>query len=367
MKRIDKEELEAVMKVLRRDPTCLSGYYKNEYGGPSVQAFEKALAEYNGVEYAVCVSNGTTALHATLLACGIGLGDEVITTPLTFSATATSIMMTGARPVFVDVDTRTYNIDAWKIERAMTKKTKAIIPVHLLGLPCDMLQILESVSDEFIIEDNAQAFGAKYRGEMTGTLSDVSTVSFQETKMITTGGEGGAILTNNDEIAEKCMYLRNHGSQYGKVPYLTYNYRMTEIQAALGLVQLGRLDEFIKIQVENAKILFDALPENIHPPYIPDYVDPTFYIIGCTVDKGFPREEFVQNLTKRGINKGLPGATVGLGYTSTIMDLPLLKPYKRSCPVAEELVKTFLWFDCLRWKTEEEAKQIVEAIIECVP
>lgn len=367
MKRIDEEELEAVTKVLRRDPTCLSGYYKNEYGGPSVQAFEKALAEYNGVEYAVCVSNGTTALHATLLACGIGLGDEVITTPLTFSATATSILMAGARPVFVDVDPRTYNIDSGKIGDAMTKKTRAIIPVHLLGMPCDMDLISEVADDAFIIEDNAQAFGAKYWRNRTGSLGDVSTVSFQETKMITTGGEGGAILTDDDEIAEKCMYLRNHGSQYGKVPYLCYNYRMTEIQAALGLVQLERLDEFIKIQVENAKILFDALPETIHPPYVPRYADPTFYIIGCTVDEGFPREEFIENLTKRGINKVLPGATVGLGYTNTIMDLPLLGHYWRSCPAAEKLVKTWLWFDCLRWKTKEEAKQIVEAIIECIP
>lgn len=354
MKRVSEEEIEAVLEVLRRDPVCLSGYYKNPRGGPSVQQFEEALARYHGIKHAICVSNGTSALHVALMACGVQPGDKVITTPLTFSATATSILMCGAEPLFVDVDSRTYNISPEKIDEAMGRDVKAIIPVHLLGTPCDMDPLMDIADgDVFVIEDNAQALGARYKSKLTGTFGDLSILSFQETKVIT-AGEGGAVLTNNDEMAEECRYLRNHGQQYGLVDYLCWNYRMTEIQAALGLVQLKKLDEFNRIQVENAKILFEHLPAEIHPPYIPDYAEPTLYIIGCLADDGFPREELVKRLTEKGINKNLPGSTVGLGYQRTIMELPLLKPYKRPCPIAEELVKHFIWFDSTRFRTSKE-------------
>jgi perosamine synthetase len=175
-------------------------------------------------------------------------------------------------------------------------------------------------------------------------------------------GEGGAILTNDDQLAEKCMLLRNHGQQYGGAPMLCYNYRMTEAQAAFGLVQLGRLDGFNQTQRRNAKILIDNLPDGITPPCIPDYAEPTLYIIGCLAEEEFLRERFVEDMTRLGINRNLPGATIGLGYQKTLMELPLLRPYKRPCPVAEELVRHFLWFDIHRWVDETEFIKTVEKI-----
>jgi len=364
VRRFGREEIDAVLEVLRRDPVCLSGYYRNPRGGPSVQRFEEALARYHRVKHAVCVSNGTCALHVALLACGIGPGDEVITTPLTFSATATSILMCGATPVFVDVDPRTYNLDPSKVGGAITDRTAAIVPVHLLGTPADMDPIMEIAAkhDLWVIEDNAQCLGGRYKGRLTGTIGQLSILSFQETKPITALGEGGAILTNDDGLAEKCRYLRNHGSQYGEVPYLTFNYRMTEAAAAFGRVQLGRVDEFNRIQRRNAEILIKNLPDGIRPPHIPDYAEPTRYILGCIAEEGFLREKFVEDMTKIGVNKNLPGATISLGYQKTLMDLPLLRPFKRPCPVAEDLVRHFLFFDCMRWRSEDEAKKIAEKI-----
>lgn len=363
--RFGQEEIDAVLDVLRRDPVCLSGYYKNPRGGPSAQVFEEDLQRYFGVKHAVVVSSGTSALHVSLLACGIGQGDEVITTPLTFSATATSILMCGATPVFVDVDPDTYNLNPQKIEEVVTEKTAAIIPVHLLGTPCDMGPLMEIAEkhDLWVIEDNAQCLGGKFNGRKTGTIGNLSILSFQETKPITTLGEGGAILTNDDELAEKCRYLRNHGSQYGEVPYLTFNYRMTEVAAAFGCVQLGRVDEFNRIQRRNAEILIEHLPDGICPPHIPDYAEPTRYILGCIAEEGFLREKFIKDMTEIGINKKLPGATVSLGYQKTLMELPLLRPYKRPCPVAEDLVKNFIWFDIHRWVDEVKFAKIVEKML----
>ena len=356
MKRLGDEEIRAVVEVLKREPLCLSGYYKNPSGGPSNQAFEEALAAYHGVGYAVTCSNGTSALHLALLACGVKRGDEVIVPPLTFYATASAVLMVGAKPVFADVDPKTYNISPESVNERLTAKTKAVIPVHLLGMPVDMENLMEVLPGDrkvWVIEDNAQGIGAKYKGKLTGTFGDASILSFQETKTITTG-EGGAVLTNDKRIAEKVRYLRNHGAQYGLQPYLTYNYRLTELQAALGLVQLRRLDEFIKMQVENAEALFKVLPKEVKPPFKPAYAEPTFYIIGCTVEDGFPREKFVETLTRKGVNRLLPGATVGLGYTQTIMELPLLRRFKKPCPNAENLVHRFLWFDCHRFRTFKE-------------
>lgn len=371
MKRIGKEELAAVEEVLKRDPVTLSGFYKNHNGGPSIQEFERQLAEYMGMKHAITVSNGTSALYVALLSMDIGPGDEVITTPLTFSATATAILMTGATPVFTDVSPLTYNISPREIYEAVTPKTKAILPVHLLGTPCDMTHMMHFQNEKniAILEDNAQALGALHNGQLTGTFGTISTVSFQETKLITTGGEGGAVFTNSRYVARLIKDLRSHGSQYAQAPFLTYNYRMTEMQAAIGIEQLKKLDYFLEQQRTNAKILVDTLLEvdGIHAPdYSPDD-QPTFYIIGCTTPNDFPRDEFLANLWNAGINKNLPGATVSKGYTSTIMDLPLLMPYRKHCPFAESLVRRFLWFDVTRWRTKEEVEELAKEIVTCMP
>jgi len=214
--------------------------------GPNVNAFEKEVAGYLGVKHAIGVNSGTDALVIALKALGIGEGDEVITTPFTFFATAESITALGATPVFVDVDERTFNIDPDLIKQAITKHTKAILPVHLYGQAADMDPIMELAAKYGlkVIEDTAQAFGGEYKGRKLGTIGHAGCYSFFPSKTLGAFGDGGLIATNDDEVAEKARMLRVHGSKkkyYNET--VGYNSRLDEIQAAILRVKLSRIDE----------------------------------------------------------------------------------------------------------------------------
>ena len=241
---IGAEEEAAVLAVLR------SGVIAQ---GPQVARFEQAFAARCDVRYAVAVSSGTAALHLALLAHGIGSGDEVITTPFSFIATATSILMTGARPRFVDLDPQTFNLDPKLVEAAITPATKALLPVHLYGHPADMdaLGALAAHYGLAMIEDAAQAVGATYKGRPIGSFG-TGCFSLYATKNIMTG-EGGMITTNDEQIADRLRLLRNHGS---RVRYahelLGYNFRMMDLQAALGFAQLAKLERFTAARRANA-------------------------------------------------------------------------------------------------------------------
>lgn len=202
---IDEEEIQEVIKVLK------SGFIAQ---GPRVAEFEEKFAAYVGTDHAVATSSGTTALHLALLATGVGKGDEVITTPFSFAATANAALYVGATPVFADIDPLTYNIDPERIEELITPSTRAIIPVHLYGQPADMDPIMDLAADHdiLVIEDAAQAHGAEYHGRRVGSMGDAACFSFYPTKNITTG-EGGIITTDNDEIAEMARILRAMGRQ----------------------------------------------------------------------------------------------------------------------------------------------------------
>lgn len=248
---IEEEDIQAVVEVLRSDFLTT---------GPKVPAFEQAFAEYTGAKYAVAVSNGTAALHVACLAAGISKGDEVITTPITFAASANCALYCGAVPVFADIDPRTYNIDPEKIREKITKRTKAIIPVHFTGQPCDMKRI-HQIAKEYglmVIEDAAHGAGAEYQGRKVGSLSPLTTFSFHPVKHITTG-EGGIVTTDSKELYEKLLLYRSHGitrkeelltakegDWYYEQLELGYNYRMTDIQAALGESQLKKLGRFLE-------------------------------------------------------------------------------------------------------------------------
>jgi dTDP-4-amino-4,6-dideoxygalactose transaminase len=215
--------------------------------GPNVQAFEKETAEYLGVKHAIGVANGTDALHLALAALDIGPGDEVITTPFTFIATAEAIKYVGATPVFVDIDPKTFNIDLALVEKAITKKTKAVIPVHLFGQPVDMAA-LKKLCDKHnlkIVEDCAQSFGAHINGKQTGSFGDAGAFSFFPSKNLGCYGDGGLVSTNSDEVAAKVKGLRNHGSfkQYHH-NIIGYNSRLDELQAVILRVKLKRIDDF---------------------------------------------------------------------------------------------------------------------------
>lgn len=260
---IEEDDIEAVVKVLRSDYVTT---------GPAVTEFEKIVAEYTGAKYAVAVSNGTAALHLACLAAGIKEGDEVITTPVTFAASANCALYCGAKPVFVDIEPDTYNIDPTKIEEKITPKTKAIIAVHFTGQPCKMdeIHVIAKKHNLFVIEDAAHALGADYKGRKVGSISDMTAFSFHPVKHITTG-EGGMITTNNKELYDRLVLFRSHGitrderflektegGWYYEQLDLGYNYRITDIQCALGVSQMKKLDRFLERRREIAKRYDDA-------------------------------------------------------------------------------------------------------------
>ncbi|MHC4457283.1 MAG: DegT/DnrJ/EryC1/StrS family aminotransferase [Planctomycetota bacterium] len=236
---ITKEDIEAVCEVLRTPDLSL---------GPKLAEFEQAFARYIGTKRAVAVNSGTSGLFLCMLALGIGPGDEVITTPFTFIATANSIMMVGAKPVFVDIDPISLNIDPGKIESKITKKTKAIMPVEVFGNPSGFDKICK-IADKHnltVIEDSCEALGSALNKRKAGTFGTMSVFAFYPNKQITTG-EGGMILTDNDDLADMCVSLRNQGRGKGggwlSHERLGYNFRLSDINAALGLAQLSRIDQ----------------------------------------------------------------------------------------------------------------------------
>lgn len=242
---VNTADIKAVVAVLESDLITQ---------GPRVKEFEEKLAKYCGAKYAVLVSNGTAALHIAYLAAGIKAGDEVITTPNTFVATSNMLMVAGAKPVFCDIRNDTLNIDEEKIEKLITAKTKAIVPVHFAGVPCEMDKIINIAKKHklAVIEDACHALGAEYKNKKIGGVGDMTVFSFHPVKSITTG-EGGAVLTNNENFYKKMLSLRGHGihkdqNNFNVMTEMGYNYRMTDIQAALGISQLKRLDNFVKIR-----------------------------------------------------------------------------------------------------------------------
>jgi len=257
---IGEEEKKAVLEVLD------SGMIAQ---GPRVKAFEEAFAAMCGVKHAIATTSGTTALHVSLLANGIGEGDEVITSPFTFIASANAVLYTGARPVFIDIDRTTYNIDSALIEAAITPRTKAILPVHLFGLSCDMDPIMKIAQKHnlAVIEDACQSHGATYKGKRVGSFG-TGTFSLYPTKNMTSA-EGGMITTDDDAISEKCRVIRQHGMRRRYYhDELGFNFRMTDVHAAIGLEQLKKLEGRNEQRRANARFLSEHL-QDVLVPYVP--------------------------------------------------------------------------------------------------
>ncbi|NJD57836.1 MAG: aminotransferase DegT [Anaerolineales bacterium] len=288
---IGEEEKKAVLEVLD------SGMIAQ---GPRVKAFEESFARMCGVKYAVATTSGTTALHIALLAAGVGASDQVITSPFTFIASANSILYTGARPVFVDIDPETYNLDPTKIEAAITSHTKAILPVHLFGLSCDMDPIME-VAEKYglsVIEDACQSHGAMYKDKRVGSFG-IGTFSFYPTKNMTSA-EGGMITTNHDGIAEHCQVIRQHGMRRRYYhDELGFNFRMTDVHAAIGIEQLKKLAANNDIRRMNASYLSQHL-QGVSTPVIPQGCQHVFHQYTIRVPGG-KRDELRAFLQTNGV------------------------------------------------------------------
>ena len=304
---IEQDDIQAVVDVLKSDFLTT---------GPKIAEFEQTVADYVGAKYAVAISNGTSALHAACFAAGIEPGDEVITTPLTFAASANCVLYCGGTPVFADVDPKTYNIDPEDIQRKITDRTKAIIAVHLAGQPCDM-DAIHSIAREhglIVIEDGAHALGSVYKGKKVGSMSDMTTFSFHPVKPITTG-EGGMIVTDNEDFYKKMILFRSHGITrddsmmtrndgpwfYQKFN-LGYNYRITDIQCALGCSQMKKLDRFLARRKEIVARYNEAFADcdNIITPYQLSDTESGWHLYIVQVKKCDRRQVF-ENMREKGI------------------------------------------------------------------
>lgn len=343
---LGEEETKAVASVLE------SGMLAQ---GAKVKEFEEKFAKYVGTKYAIATNNGTTALHIGLLAAGVKPGDEVITTPFSFIATATTIIFCGAKPKFVDIDSRTFNIDATKIEDAITSKTKAIMPVHLYGQSAEMDRIMEIAKkhDLRVIEDACQAHGAEFNGKRVGAFGDCGCFSFYPTKNMTTG-EGGMITTNNEEIMEKTRLLREHG-QKTRYEHVTigYNYRLTEIHAAIGIEQLKKLEGFNKKRIENAKILSSGMHEYVETPYVPPNTRHVYHQYTIKVKN---RNELKEKLAKEGIG-------TGIYYPKLIYQYPPMNEYARKTKVAEGIVNEVISLPVHPSLSKSDLDKIIESVI----
>lgn len=350
---IDEECQKAILDVLKAGQIAQ---------GPKVEEFEKTFAAYIGTKYAVAVNSGTAALHVALLAAGIGPGDEVITTPFSFIATASCCLFCGAVPVFADIDEKTFNLDPQMIEKKITPKTKAVIIVDLYGQPCDMNEIIAICKNHslILVEDACQAHGAEYNGHKVGSFG-IGCFSFYPTKNMTTG-EGGMITTNDEEIARKARLLRSHGQSQRYVhDILGYNLRMTDIAAVMGISQLKRLDTANNKRIKNAAFLSKHIAEikGIIPPYVAPLRKHVFhqYTIKVTGDYKLSRDELQLKLNERGIS-------TAIYYPTPINKQPLYKNlgYTDSLPMAEALSKEVLSLPVHPKLTAEELNTIVEAL-----
>jgi dTDP-4-amino-4,6-dideoxygalactose transaminase len=350
---IGDDEINAVTAVLR------SGIIAQ---AKKVEEFEEAFAGFIGTRYAVAVNSGTAALHIALLCHGIGEGDEVITSPFSFVASANSILFTGARPVFADIEEETYHIDPDSIVEKINRRTKAIMPVHLYGQPCDMKKIMK-IADKHklvIIEDACQAHGAEYEGKKAGSFG-TGCFSFYATKNMITG-EGGMITTNDEGIAQKARMIRTHGQKERYLnEILGYNYRMTDIAAAIGLCQLAKLEDFNNKRIRNARFLTERLSgiKGLLPPYVRPNVKHVFhqYTISITRDSAVSRDE----LRKRLLDKGV---ATEVYYPLPIHKQPFYQKlgYTDRLPNSEKAAGEVLSLPVHPSLTKEDLENIVRAI-----
>jgi perosamine synthetase len=330
---IGNEEIKAVEDVLA------SGMLTQ---GESVKRFEEEFSKYLGVKSSVAVSNGTVALDLALKALDLEPGDEVVSPAFTFIATANSILYQGLKPVFADVDPKTFNIDPESLSEKITPKTKAVVGVHLYGHPFDLKAVQQICDDKglILVEDCAQAHGAEFDGKKVGSFG-LGCFSFYPTKNMTTG-EGGMITTNDDDIAARLRLLRNHGDM-GKYNHviLGYNYRMMNLQAAIGLVQLGRLEEFTSKRIGNAEFLNRNIKiQGITTPHKAANVRHVYHQYVVRVEDDFPasREKLMDFLQKKGIASAIH-------YPKPIYEQPLYREIKRDwprCPSAEDVSRRVL-------------------------
>jgi len=364
---VDASDIREVIRVLKSDWLTQ---------GPKIKEFEDALCKYTGAKYAVAVSSGTAALHISCLAANIKRGDEVITSPITFVASANSVLYCGGKPVFADIQKDTVNIDPGEIKKKINPNTKAIIPVHFAGHPCDLEEIKEIAEKHnlLIIEDASHALGAEYKNLKIGSCkySDMTIFSFHPVKHITTG-EGGAVLTNQKDLYQRLLLFRNHGITkekekmtkfdgpwYYEMHELGFNYRMTDFQCALGISQLKKLEKYIERRRELVSIYNKELSkiDKIILPVEKPYVKSSWHIYYIRLKDASKRRLIFEELQKSNIG-------VQIHYIPVY-----LQPYYQKnfgykigdCPKAEEYYKSTITLPLFPKMTDKDIKYVIEIL-----
>lgn len=345
--------------------------------GPKTNKFETQFAEYIGVKHAIAVNSCTAGLHLSLVAAGLGVGDEVITTPMTFAASANVIIHTGATPIFADIDPVTMNIDVNEIRKKITPRTKAIIPVHIAGHPCEMDEIMGLAQEHnlFVLEDAAHAVYTQYKGKLIGSIGNATAFSFYATKNLATG-EGGMVTTNDDALAEKIRIMSTHGmsrnawnrysssgSWYYEILYPGFKYNMTDIQAALGITQLAKLERMQGVRLEIAERFneeFGKMPE-LEIPVTKDYARNAWhlYILKLNLGKlSIDRAKFIEELKEEQI-----------GTSVHFIPLPM-HPYYRDTfnfqkgdfPQAETTYERIISLPLYPKMSKQDTEDVIEAV-----
>jgi len=354
---ITEEDVDSICNAVREN--CLSS-------GPYVKKFEDAFAKYIGIKEAVAVNSGTAALHLPLEALGIKNGDEVITTSFTFAATSNVIVLQHAKPVFVDIEGETFNIDPQKIEKAITPKTKAIMPIHYAGQCSEMDEINEIANkhDLTVIEDAAPGLGALYKDQKAGTLGKFAGFSFFPDKNMTTG-EGGMMVTNDSDMAEKCRILRKSGAskRYYNI-YIGWNFKMPDPNAALGISQLKRIESIIESKNKIANYYSSALEkiQDIIPPITRKYNKHTFMLDSILTKNEKQREKIRLDLEKKGIETRI-----------NFPPMHLQPIYQKlfnfkigSLPITEDMAKRVLGLPIFIKMTQEQQDSVIDTIQKSV-
>ncbi|MFD2116970.1 UDP-4-amino-4,6-dideoxy-N-acetyl-beta-L-altrosamine transaminase [Paenibacillus yanchengensis] len=362
---IDDDDIEAVVAILR-SPFLTTG--------PTIKQFEETVADYAGTKYAVAFSNGTAALHGACYAAGITEGDEVITTPITFAASANCARYLGADIVFADIDKDTYNIDPTDVARKITSRTKAIIPVDFTGQPCDIEAIMQLAKDHrlVVIEDGAHAFGAEYRGKKIGSQADMTMFSFHPVKPVTTA-EGGAIVTNDENYYKKLLLFRSHGitqtpyaAEQGEWYYemleLGFNYRMTDVQAALGISQMKKLDDFMDRRRALAATYTELLSNvnGVKIPYQVEHSSSGWHLYSIQLD------EAIIGKSRKQVFEEMRAANIGVHvHYIPVYWFPYYERlgYQRGlCPVAEKWYEQALTLPLFPKMQDEDVQNVVDQL-----
>jgi perosamine synthetase len=357
---LNDQDIQAVVDVLRSGRLAL---------GPQTRAFEDALADYIGVQHAVAVNSGTSALHLIVRALRLGPGDEVLVPAFTFAASVNAILFEGATPVFVDVEPGTYNLDPADLARKVTARTQAIMAVDVFGHPIEWEPVLAVAAehDLRIIDDACEALGAAYRGRKLGAFGDAAAFAFYPNKQMTTG-EGGMIVTNDDEIAELCRSMRNQGRDamgaWLEHVRLGYNYRMTEMSAALGLSQLERLEAFLAKRAAVARMYDERLAgcDWVRTPVVKEHVRMSWFVYVITLAEGLDRDAVMASLAEQGIPSR--------GYFAPIHTQPYIREQfgdlSGTLPVTESIARRTIALPFHNNLTDEEVEGVVAALTRAI-